>query len=300
MANGGDGSHGDEEGRAGREEVVGGKLRMYWRAARRDLRTRRPVHLNWRRRRHCAGETPRQRRPHESLVVAHDLEVYSNSTSAMEKALPPPYAAPTPRRPRSARLVLFKLPILVSLACFLVILYGFAFGQGIDFWQAYTRDNISPQNAAALAQCRALHLKPGPPKGFDKRTESDRYVVGTKAYLLKNAKIWTGEKNGTEVVHADILLDKGIIKGIGQTARNIYSAYKEDIITIDVKNAWVTPGYASHILAPRYNRIHECLAVLLTCTLIWVVHPAPSLKVPAAMIIPSMDQFFLGFVFWMA
>ncbi|KIP04854.1 hypothetical protein PHLGIDRAFT_129239 [Phlebiopsis gigantea 11061_1 CR5-6] len=160
----------------------------------------------------------------------------------MEKALPPPYAPPAQRRPRSARLVLLRLPILVSLACFLVILYGFAFGQGIDFWQAYTRDNVSPQTAAALAHCRALHVKPGPPEGFDKRTQSDRYVPGTKAYLLKNAKIWTGEKNGTEIFHADILLDKGIIKGIGQTARNLYRAYKEDIVTIDVKNAWVTPG----------------------------------------------------------
>ena len=137
---------------------------------------------------------------------------------------------------------MLKLPLVVSLACFLVIVYGFAFGQGIDFWQAYSRNNLSPLASAALAQCRALHTKPGPAADFRKRAQSDRYVAGTNAYLLKNARIWTGEKNGTEVIHEDILLDKGLIKGIAQTAHNLYWMYKDDIVTVDVKNAWVTPG----------------------------------------------------------
>lgn len=156
----------------------------------------------------------------------------------MEKSLPPPsYAAPQ-RRPRRRAI----LPAVAALTCFLVIIYGFAFGQGIDFWQAYTRDNLSADAAAAVARCRSLHARPGPPSDFAKRTQSDRYVPGTKPILIKNAKIWTGEKNGSEVIHADILLDKGVIKGIGQTTRKALYAYKEDIQVIDAKNAWVTPG----------------------------------------------------------
>ncbi|GJE95448.1 carbohydrate esterase family 9 protein [Phanerochaete sordida] len=159
----------------------------------------------------------------------------------MEKSLPSPSHAAYQRRaiPLRRRAI---LPALAALACFLVIVYGFAFGQGIDFWRAYTRDNLSVEAAAAVARCRSLRAKPGPPSDFAKRTQSDRYVPGTKPILIKNAKIWTGEKNGTEVITADILLDKGVIKGIGQTTRKVLSAFKDDIEVIDAKNAWVTPG----------------------------------------------------------
>ncbi|KAI0342085.1 carbohydrate esterase family 9 protein [Trametopsis cervina] len=95
---------------------------------------------------------------------------------------------------------------------------------------------------AALSKCAYLHNAPGPSADFYKRTESDRFVPGTKPTLLKNAKIWTGDKNGTEVVYADILLDKGVIKGIGQTGSKWFKSLKEDYEVIDVKYAWVTPG----------------------------------------------------------
>ena len=121
-------------------------------------------------------------------------------------------------------------------------LINLAFGQGIDFWRAYTRENLSAEAAAAVARCRSLQARPGPPSDFAKRTQSDRYVPGTKPILIKNAKIWTGDKNGTEVVTADILLDKGVIKGIGHTTRKVLNAYRDDIQVIDAKNAWVTPG----------------------------------------------------------
>lgn len=102
----------------------------------------------------------------------------------------------------------------------------------------------SPLHEAAVSRCRSLQLPAGPPRDFHKRKQSDRYALGTKAYLLKNAKIWTGEENGTEILHADILLDKGVIKGIGHVSRSTLKAYKDDIVTIDVKGAWVTPGCA--------------------------------------------------------
>jgi hypothetical protein len=166
----------------------------------------------------------------------------------MEKSLPPPSSIPKRHCARPLTRKAF-LPPLLALTCFLVILYGFAFGQGIDFWQAYTRNNLSIEAAAAVARCQALRATPGPAADFLKRTHSDRFAPGTKPVLVKNAKIWTGEKNGTEVVHADILLDKGIIKGIGQTARKIIHAYKDDMVVVDAKNAWVTPGYVFYTLS---------------------------------------------------
>ncbi|OBZ66097.1 High-affinity hexose transporter HXT6 [Grifola frondosa] len=40
-------------------------------------------------------------------------------------------------------------------------------------------------------------------------------LPGTRPTLLQNAKVWTAQQNGTEVILADILLDNGLIKGIG-------------------------------------------------------------------------------------
>ena len=61
---------------------------------------------------------------------------------------------------------------------------------------------------------------------------------------MLNARIWTGEKNGTEVVEADILLDKGIIKGIGHVGRLLsqFDMSEQDTVVHDVKGSWVIPG----------------------------------------------------------
>ncbi|KAI0085136.1 carbohydrate esterase family 9 protein [Irpex rosettiformis] len=162
----------------------------------------------------------------------------------MEKALPRPVAG-TPFRLTGTRGFPTRrtlLGLIPAIACFLGIWYGFAFGQGIKFWEAYTTNRLSPQAAAAVSRCAHLHDKPGPPPNFSKRTQSDRYVPGTKPVLLKNAKIWSGEKNGTEVLYADVLLDKGIIKGIGRTSLKLVKGLKEEYEVIDARNAWVTPG----------------------------------------------------------
>jgi imidazolonepropionase-like amidohydrolase len=62
--------------------------------------------------------------------------------------------------------------------------------------------------------------------------------------LIKNAKIWTGKKNGTQVIDSDILLDKGIIKSIGHldVAGDLLSSYSRDLVIVDAEGAWVTPG----------------------------------------------------------
>ena len=180
----------------------------------------------------------------------------------MEKSLP--YTASdtvagrrTNGTPRRLRLRV-ALPLLLALGCFLVIVYGFAFGQGIAFWEAYITSpswhaHHDPHLAPLVARCRSLHAKAGPPRDFAKRSESDRYVPGTRPVLLKNAKIWTGEKNGTEVVQADVLLDKGIIKGVGHTSAmaRVAKEYKEELLVVDAKGAWVTPGYVVVCLSTK-------------------------------------------------
>lgn len=63
----------------------------------------------------------------------------------------------------------------------------------------------SPEHTAILQRCSRLKQTPGVPPHFHQREQSDRFESGTKATLIKNAQIFTG----TEVVHGDILIDKG-------------------------------------------------------------------------------------------
>ncbi|KAH8102297.1 carbohydrate esterase family 9 protein [Cristinia sonorae] len=127
----------------------------------------------------------------------------------------------------------------LSLLVLLALTYYTFQGFGSVF--THNEEELSAQAVASLARCRSVVAKPGPPPDFHKRTQSDRFAAGTKPVLLKNAKIWTGNKNGTEVIDADILLDKGLIKGIGHVRSQTLAAY-QDIEVVDVKGAWVTPG----------------------------------------------------------
>jgi imidazolonepropionase-like amidohydrolase len=86
-----------------------------------------------------------------------------------------------------------------------------------------------------------------PPKDFFSRSESDRYVAGTPPTLIRNATIWTGRFDGHEVVSGDVLLDKGIIKGVGEVEQSVIDSYS-NLVVIDAKGAWVTPGYVVQIL----------------------------------------------------
>jgi len=66
---------------------------------------------------------------------------------------------------------------------------------------------------------------------------------------LHNARIWTGEDNGTEIIHGDVFLDKGIIQGVGNLNLSAFRSHISGMITrgelnvVDVHGAWVTPGY---------------------------------------------------------
>ncbi|KAJ6625571.1 hypothetical protein B0H10DRAFT_2001975 [Mycena sp. CBHHK59/15] len=97
-------------------------------------------------------------------------------------------------------------------------------------------------SAQILNKCRSLHLTPGPPHDFHERSQSDRFEPGTKPTLLRNASIWTGRDNGNEVIHGDLLLDKGIIKKLGSIDRAISDSEYPDINVVDTGGAWVSPG----------------------------------------------------------
>ncbi|THH01236.1 hypothetical protein EW145_g6949 [Phellinidium pouzarii] len=108
-----------------------------------------------------------------------------------------------------------------------------------------------PVNAEAIqTRCENLKLQPGPPPTFNTRKSSDRFTLGTKPTLIKNATIWTGRVNGLEIIKGDILLDRGLIKGVGPISADVLHNLDEELITIDAKGAWVSPGIVdlhSHI-----------------------------------------------------
>jgi hypothetical protein len=124
---------------------------------------------------------------------------------------------------------------LVSLTCTF-----YWHGYSYNAWSASQRIPLDAQQI--LMRCAALKAKPGPPSNFLERDVSDRFEEGTLATIIRNATIWTGEKNGTEIIYGDLLLDKGIVKAIGQVPRTPV----QDAQTIDAKGAWVTPGLSTH------------------------------------------------------
>jgi hypothetical protein len=117
-------------------------------------------------------------------------------------------------------------------------------------------ENLPFHAERSLARCASLKLSAGPAADFHDRTESDRFVHGTKATLLHNARIWTGGNNGTEIVHGDVFLDKGIIKGVGNINLSAFRSNINDMTAhgelnvVDVHGAWVTPGYVGLAFGP--------------------------------------------------
>ena len=114
-----------------------------------------------------------------------------------------------------------------------------------------SRSKVPPLHSSAIiAKCRHLQMQAGPPQDFRIRTHSDRFEEGTRPVLVKNAKIWTGGKNGTEVIQGDILMENGIIKNIGYLQSGSIESYGERLMVLDAKGAWITPGIVdihSHI-----------------------------------------------------
>ena len=97
------------------------------------------------------------------------------------------------------------------------------------------------------AICKNIRTPAGPPKTCcARRTESDRFVPGTPPVLLRNAQIWTGARNGTEIVYGDVLLDRGLVVAVGYIPPSLLDAVslsgRTEIRVEDLGGAWVTPG----------------------------------------------------------
>ncbi|TFY76655.1 hypothetical protein EWM64_g7357 [Hericium alpestre] len=144
--------------------------------------------------------------------------------------------APPPRQRQSRRR---KLLLLCFAALALVLLTNFFNLPASDEHVRAQRVPIHAQRI--LAQCAMLKMAPGPPAGFRERKESDRYEPGTKPTLIRNATIWTGARDGTEVIYGDVLLDKGIIKALGYVPSQLLDGLKETDV-VDADGAWVTAG----------------------------------------------------------
>ena len=124
---------------------------------------------------------------------------------------------------------------------FLGVLFSFALAAQFYVTREYPRRfvRIRPDAARLKARCENLKLTPGPPPTFHERSSSDRFVLGIKPTLIRNATIWTGNVDGLEVLHGDILLDKGLIKSVG---KSLDLEQWEDLVVIDAEGGWVTPG----------------------------------------------------------
>ncbi|KAF8207137.1 carbohydrate esterase family 9 protein [Mycena galopus ATCC 62051] len=138
----------------------------------------------------------------------------------------------SPPRPKSA----LRIWVAVLIVALLYVYHGPS-----SFWPSATVH--SPAQVAAIARCRALEMLPGPPDDFHDRSESDRFVPQSRPHLVQNAKMWTGRNNGTEIFAGDILIDRGLIKGVGHFgSAALLKEYGSELVVIDANNAWVTPG----------------------------------------------------------
>jgi hypothetical protein len=139
------------------------------------------------------------------------------------------------KRPRFYHLLLLALLCLVP-----IIFLGPHLNPATE---SFIFRKYKPKNAADIvARCRRLAMPVASfPKSYS-RSHSDRFEEGTRPVLIQNARIWTGKKNGTEVVHADILLDKGLIKSIGHLRGFATQTYGKEVDIVDAKGSWVTPG----------------------------------------------------------
>ncbi|KAF9523733.1 carbohydrate esterase family 9 protein [Crepidotus variabilis] len=136
--------------------------------------------------------------------------------------------------------------VLLVIASSSVVLYNSASLE----WNQRKRQVHVPINAAEIVhKCNSLNILPGPPKNFHSRSQSDRFQPGTQPTLIKNATLWTGRSEGHEVLSGSLLLDKGIIKAVGNIEQAVIDAY-DNLNVIEAHGAWVTPGIVdvhSHI-----------------------------------------------------
>ncbi|KAG8880724.1 hypothetical protein FRB98_004765 [Tulasnella sp. 332] len=93
-----------------------------------------------------------------------------------------------------------------------------------------------------LDECATMRQMPGPSASFASRLRSERFEPGTKAQYIHNATIWTGLKDGHDVIQGDILLQNGLIWAVGQIPEDIIKQTGTGVEHINAHGAWVTPG----------------------------------------------------------
>ncbi|KAJ7143728.1 hypothetical protein C8R44DRAFT_827345 [Mycena epipterygia] len=76
--------------------------------------------------------------------------------------------------------------------------------------------------------------------------ESDLYVPGTRSVLLRNATVWTGADNDTDIIYgADVLLDKGLIVALGKISLHLTRAKNLENISPGIVDAHSHLGVGS-------------------------------------------------------
>lgn len=109
---------------------------------------------------------------------------------------------------------------------------------------------VLEQRRDLVALCNYVQRPAGLPVDFASRRESNRYEPGTPPTLIRNVRIWTGEKDGDEVIDGDVLIDKGIIKSVGKIPMSLFDERNGSVNWFDAGGAWLTPGLVdlhSHI-----------------------------------------------------
>lgn len=155
--------------------------------------------------------------------------------------------------PRPQRAMRRTLPSLILVACLAIAFSYLELYDGARDILLRKHQHHRPDNADnIIARCRQLKITMDSSQDeFWKRSVSDRFEPGTSPVLIKNGRIWTGHKNGTQIVHGDILLDKGLIKKVGDLDVAILEeTLGQRLQVVDAQGAWVTPGIVdihSHI-----------------------------------------------------
>ncbi|KAI0080817.1 hypothetical protein K474DRAFT_1636767 [Panus rudis PR-1116 ss-1] len=144
----------------------------------------------------------------------------------------------SPRKRSMARPLLLVLCLTVATLTVLACNYSFS---RLDLEQPTRIQHLPFDAPRILSQCAALKAVPGAPSNFLEREVSDRYEPGTNSTLIKNAKIWTGARNGTETISGDVLLENGIVKAIGHVPDR-WLTQAENLTVVDADGAWLTPG----------------------------------------------------------
>ena len=148
---------------------------------------------------------------------------------------------------RSRQFNAFLACIVLSLGCLLRVVWKFSHKTPDSLRVVTHREGI-------LQTCAALKIPAGPPADFYSRKVSDRFQPGTKATLIRNATVWTGEGNATVVVSGDTLLDGSVIKAFGHIPSEMIPEMRA-VEVYGAKGGWITPGLGGCPRPPRWSLI---------------------------------------------